>query len=157
MKFISAIVAFSAVAALVQAGSLTDPVMSTVQEAKGVASGVTGGIVQKRELIQGVSKALGLSPNSAQAESGAVAKRDVKANVDVKLQAKIDAIINACVHAVADVKIKANLAVKILAEIKAKVDVHIDAKLEAKILGKLIKNGVVVLDLMCSVLIFFPL
>lgn len=147
MKFISAIVAFSAVAALVQAGGAS----GTVSQSNGLTSGTVSVGGAKRELFPGFAKTFGLA-EPAQAESvsapqpGVVAKRDVK--IDAELQVKINAIVKACIHAAADVKVKAHLAAKILAEIKAKVGVHIDAKLELEIKGKLITDRVVVLNLM---------
>ncbi|KAG0041513.1 hypothetical protein BGZ90_009801, partial [Linnemannia elongata] len=78
MKFISALIAFSAVAALAQAGSM-DTVTSTAEKVQDVA----GSLIQKRALFRGVTQ--GLSPEGVSVTQPiAVAKRDVNAHVDVK-------------------------------------------------------------------------
>lgn len=161
MKFISAIVALSAVAALVQAGSTTDLATEQVKGLPGVLGAKRAALPNTALPLVG---ALADAPKAASVPTGSLAgsdvvqaKRDVKADVkaDVKIKAKIDAIINACIHAVADVKVKVNLAAKVLAVIKAKVDVHIDAKLELELLGKSFTARMVVPEFVCSSLISY--
>ncbi|KAG0377305.1 hypothetical protein BGX24_006349 [Mortierella sp. AD032] len=157
MKFFSAIIALSAVVALVQAGGVGDALGGdalgeVTQTLGGVVNGATsvfGAPTKKRGLVPApLPGALGVLPlpkidgtklskrDGLPAPLGDVVnkvtglgKRGAKGNVNVDVKAEIDLAIKACLDGVAHVDV--DLAPKILAKVKAvlKGKVHVDKDL----------------------------